>query len=359
MSLLSCRDDVDIEPEPVVIAKKGVPYEVMVAFAPGQLGDRGYADNVLSGVNMLSRFADMFADTLDVQFNVRFISPYSMDDLKQSIEVWARNAANPFVDDSYKRRLLVLTEPYMVNYLDSMNTLLRPTDEVLVMKVNEDDVKQAAEKSGLGNRLHGLNISAAPSIRRFCQYMKREVGYAKDSGKQLNYNTLPVHRLYDKDFMVYRDSVVETLIEELGEGTTIAPLAFSNEKHQGIVTPDGQYTVYQFAYVWADAWQTVYEGIGCGYAIIDLGSGNAGWDYWLLGHGTTGEETFQTLVLDGNESPIFNRYYITRQFDSALIDWVPSWMKEPAGTMPAFMIFDREDNGTGYTYEYCIDNIPI
>jgi hypothetical protein len=338
---------------------KGAPYEVMVAFAPGQLGDKGYADNVLSGVNTLSRFIDSMTDTLERRFNVRFISPYSMDELHESITAWARNAANPFVDDTYKRRLLVLTEPYMVAFLDSIKEVLPPTDEVLVMKVNEDDVKQAAQKSGLGNRLHGLNISAAPSIRRFCRYMKREVGYAKENGRQLNYLSLPVHRLYDETFLTYRDSVIETLTEELEKDVNITPFVYSSEKHAGIISSDGNFTVYQVAYLWADAWQMIYKDYGCGYAIIDLGSGNAGWDYWILGRSTTGEETFQTLVLDSEESPLLNRFYICRHFNTALVDWVPTWIEEPACTMPAFKNYSKEQIKDSRFIEYCTDNIPI
>lgn len=353
----SCTDDDDKpEPEPAEV-KKGAPYEVMVAFAPGQLGDQGYADNVLEGVNLLSRFTEVVQDTLYAQFNVRFISPYDMDDLRESLEVWAGNTANPFVDDSYQRRLLVLTEPYMVNYLDSVNTLLRPSDEILVMKVNGDDVQQAANRYGLGSRIHGLNISAAPSIRRFCKMMKTMTRQAAENGTNTNYGNLPFYRLFDEKTMVYRDSIQETLVEELGSDATILSFVLSSEEDQGIVVTESAYTVYQMAYVWADAWQKFYEFSGFAFAIVDLGSGNAGWDYWLMGRKKY-DDTYYTLIIDGEESPLLYRYYVQRHFDYALMNWVSTWVSKPAASMPPFMSYDKMKYENVEFSEYCEDNIP-
>jgi hypothetical protein len=353
-------DDDGVGALPSPETKKGVPNEVMVAFAPGQLGDRGYADHVLLGVNNLARFAEMLFDSTNVQFDIRFVSPYNMDELKESLVAWAGTADNPFVDDSYQRRLLVLTEPYMVNMLDSMTKLLRPTDEVLVLKVNGDDVQQAAEKYGLGNRIHGLNISAARGVRRFCKLMRYMVETSANHDQYINYTSMPLYRLYDEGTMAYRDSIPETLAEEMGSETNLFIFSMSSLESSGVMSADGQTTIYQLAYQWAEAWQSAYTFFGSAFAIIDIGSGNAGWDYWLLGH-NDGSDTFQTLVIDGDESPFGNRYYVNRHFGTALINWTYEWMDNPTATMPAIRYYDRVVDNSGenpVTMDYCTDNIP-
>ena len=351
-------DDDGVGALPSPETKKGVPNEVMLAFAPGQLGDQGYADHVLLGVNNLAHFAETASDSTNVQFDIRFVSPYNMDELKKNLVAWARTVDNPFADGSYQRRLLVLTEPYMVNLLDSVTPRLRPNDEVLVLKVNGDDVQQAAEKYGLGNRIHGLNISAARSVRRFCKLMKFMVEGAVEFDNYINYSRLPIFRLYNAGTMAYRDSIPETLAEELGSEANVYTFSLSSLDNSGVMSADGQTTIYQLAYRWAEAWQDVYLNSGSAFAIVDIGSGNVGWDYWFLGHDTG--DTFQTLVIDGDESSFSNRYYVNRHFGTALINWTYEWMDNPTGTMPAIKYYDREVDksaGGGEVIDYCTDNI--
>ena len=111
----SCSKD-DDKPQPVnPPVAAGARLQVMMVFAPGQLGDGGYADGLLQGVSALQLPEAMksWTDTIDVHF----ISLYSVADTRQALKNWAATAAHPFYESTYERRLLVLTEPYMTAWL--------------------------------------------------------------------------------------------------------------------------------------------------------------------------------------------------------------------------------------------------
>lgn len=344
MLCFSCSGDE--EPLP---AKNKPLFEIMVVFAPGQLGDRGYADNVMEGINLLS-FQSNGEENEDDGVDVRFVSPWSFSTIDHTIEKWVENTESPFSDDSYRRRLLVLTEPYMVNMLRSSSNKLRPTDEVLLLKVNDEDVETAAQELGLGNRLHGLNISAAYNMRRYCHHMKRISRLMEQiDNKTIDLSALYYYRLYDSDFSVYRDSVYETLVEELGTSTEIITRSLSDELYEGIYSPVFEKPVIDAAYIYASLHQSVYELSRRGFAIINLGSGNAGWDYWLMSR-TSKEDTFYTLVIDGDEAPLNYRIFIKRYFGFALANWCFTWVDSAIGEMPTMITLSGED--------YCHDNIP-
>ena len=341
----SCSKDSD---EPAHAGQK-TRLEVMVVFAPGQLGDRGYADNVMTGVNFLSLLKqdeNVKNDTLDV----RFISPWSLYDMQGSISRWAEHAESPFEDITYSRRLLVLTEPFMIPMLDDVYDRLRPTDEVLLLKVNEEDVLHAAETYGLDGRVHGMNISAAYSMGRYCEYMKQYIRMLKDyQNDSVNYDAVFYYQLYDSNYSVCRDSVYETLQEELDK-PTVTVIALSDEQGEGIYAPEYESSVIDAAYLLASLQHSVFQMTRNGFAIIDLGAGNAGWDYWLLSRSSSDESSFQTLVIDGEESFLRNRCCIMRHFGGALINWCVDWMRSDTGSMPLSITHTGDD--------YCIDNIP-
>ncbi len=334
------RDDEDLQPA----AEKNPLCQVMVVFALGQLGDRGYADNVMEGVNLLSSQSNG-NEKDDEQINVSFIASS-----EERILHWVEHAESPFVEDTCSRRLLVLTEPYMAYEYHEALSCLRPTDEVLLLKVNDDDVKAAAEKLGLGERLHGLNISAAYSMRRYCRYMEKIICDAKElEGKILTSDPISYYRLYDSTYVAYRDSVFETLKEELDASTRINISSISDEFGAGVYTPDFEHTVIESAYLLGFFQQLFYEERGIAFAVIDLGSGNAGWDYSLLYNASEGD-TFHTLVIDGSPVPLPRRTYIKRFFSTALADWCNEWVNRPVGGMPPMT--------THWGGDYCQDNIP-
>ena len=56
------------QPEQPAAEATGAPMQVMALFGPGQLGDNGYADSVMSGLYSLKREGTLpDADSLDVR----------------------------------------------------------------------------------------------------------------------------------------------------------------------------------------------------------------------------------------------------------------------------------------------------
>lgn len=349
MNIASCSGDDD---SPVEQGRKKfvIPdstfCEVTVVFAPGQLGDKGYADNVMEGINKLSYLDD---DNDSVGLDVHFISPKSLRGMSNSIRDWALDSGIPYADGKYRRRLLVLTEPFMFPMV-AFVSYYSETDEVLLLKANDDDVIAAAEENDMGHRVYGLNISAARSIRRFCRFMEEEIVRKKERfnrdviNKPLNYE-----RLYDSELIVYRDSVYETLAEELGESNVIVT-DVSSEMGEGVYAKGFEDTVVETAYMTAKLAQIFYDNMNLGFYVIDLGSGNSGWDYWLMGF-SQDDDIYQTLIIDSSESPLFHRYYVKREFGDALADWCVKWAKQENDTMPRFTL--------KYGDAFCVDNLPV
>lgn len=301
------------EPEP-----EGAPIEIMVIFAPGQLGDRGYADGIMESINTLLATGD---NSLDI----RFMTPYDLELGLESIKSWVATPSRPFSSGEYDRRLLVLTEPFMAGYIGIVADRLRPTDEVLLLKMEEEDIAQIAEQFSLGNRVHGLNISARESVKKFCDFMKL--------GDMASlYYSFPVLRLYPNDSYPYRDGVEETIAEELGPETVML-VNLSDSEGWGIYSAGATQTVVEAAYDWASFLALMAEQSGCPYAIVDLGSGNSGWDYYLMGK--EAGVTLWTLMMDVKNSHGAFRFYVYRHFGPAFESWVNDWMGKGTGEMDA------------------------
>ena len=115
----SKNDDNEPQPEP----KTKAPFLVNVMFAPGQLGDKGFADNVMEGVNALDDLDNLWGgDSIEV----RFIAPRNLEDAQR----WINTSATSYSTEGYERRLLVLTEPYMVDMFNLIKDVLQPTERV-------------------------------------------------------------------------------------------------------------------------------------------------------------------------------------------------------------------------------------
>jgi hypothetical protein len=352
---VACSDDNPLE-EPLPLQEHGVPFQVTVVFAPGQLGDKGYADNVMIGVGLLNGFAGSQADSIVAgtdSCNVQFISTFDTDDTRKVLKSWAGKPANPFYEGDYKRRLLVLTEYFMIDWLADISDTLRPDDEVLLLKVNESDVRQAAATYGLEGRLHGLNISAAHLVRKYCRYMEWCIEYLQDEDEEydLHYNisVIPYYRLYDTDVVIYRDSVYETLAEELGEGSEIQVNSILRKNDTSTYSVLLGSNVMQMAYRFGQLMQQAYKEKGYSFAVTDLGSGNTGWNYYVFGQDDP--TMFEMLMLDTQEVVRLNLHYIYRRWDTAIYQWGKEWMSHQTGQMPAMKLYTHGD--------MCEDNIPI
>lgn len=355
-----CSKDDDDNGTPGQETATGATMSVTVVFAPGQLGDMGFADNVLEGVYRL-KVLDHQAqpDTIDVNY----LAGADLDAAKEMVEDWFDNSYNIYTAKPFERRLLVLTEPFMVDWMEPLKERFLDIDEVLVLKMNKDDVDKAATRLGLGSRLHGLNISAASSARRYCQYIWQtiqeaeeeheaeiESGEASDDDpdyKPLNCDNMCYFRLYEPDKVALRDSVYEVLKEELGGRTEIVFNFMATTVGDGIYTGEEQNSILQEAYKYGQLLSDLYTEERSRFHFADLGSAAQGLGYYFMGR----QSDVDVLSLD---TQMTSQWWVRRDFGTALFNWTAQWMRSEAlGTMPASQVFG------GWNSNYVTDNIQL
>lgn len=355
-----CSKDDDDNGTPGQETATGATMSVTVVFAPGQLGDMGFADNVLEGVYRL-KVLDHQAqpDTIDVNY----LAGADLDAAKEMVEDWFDDAYNIYTAKPFERRLLVLTEPFMVDWMEPLKERFLDIDEVLVLKMNQDDVDKAATRLGLGSRLHGLNISAASSARRYCQYIRETIEEAEEnhqaeieSGeaseddpdyKPLNCDNMCYFRLYEPDKVALRDSVYEVLKEELGGRTEIVFNFMATTVGDGIYTGEEQNSILQEAYKYGQLLSDLYTEERSRFHFADLGSAAQGLGYYFMGR----QSDVDVLSLD---TQLASQWWVRRDFGTALFNWTARWMRaEALGTMPASQVFG------GWNSNYVTDNIQL
>lgn len=355
-----CSKDDDDNGTPGQETATGATMSVTVVFAPGQLGDMGFADNVLEGVYRL-KVLDHQAqpDTIDVNY----LAGADLDAAKEMMEDWFDNGYNIYTAKPYERRLLVLTEPFMVDWMEPLKERFLDIDEVLVLKMNQDDVAKATARLGLGSRLHGLNISAASSARRYCQYIRQTIEEAEEnhqaeieSGeaseddpdyKPLNCDNMCYFRLYEPDKVALRDSVYEVLKEELGGRTEIVFNFMATTVGDGIYTGEEQNSILQEAYKYGQLLSDLYTEERSRFHFADLASAAQGLGYYFMGR----QSDVDVLSLD---TQLASLWWVRRDFGTALFNWTAQWMRSDAiATMPASQVFG------GWNSNYVTDNIQL
>lgn len=341
--LAGCRKDP--EPDPTPETETGATTDIMIVFAPGQLGDRGYADSVMDGLALLNATDKNYEhDILELEF----ISGLDAVTTQASMAKWLKDPLNPFSGKAYEKRLLVLTEPYMVEWLVPAVSSVRSEDEVLLLKVNEEDVDAAAKATGLGARIHGLNISASGNIRRYCEFIQK---YSRDNDCPLE--EIPVFRVFDEEsgFYKYRDEIIPAFQEHLPDVLVYSfSLADELGGEEDILSTQKQSAVMETAYVMAEIMHDLCEDADSRFAVVDLGSANAGFDYYLLGQAAN--DRLQHLMIDASPMAGLNRYWVNRRFDKALLLWGYSWSQNPIGSMPKMDLHSHWDG-------YSDDNLPL
>lgn len=352
-----CSKDDDDKGTPVQPTVTGATMSVTVVFAPGQLGDMGFADNMLEGVYRL-KVLDHQAqpDTLDVNY----LAGADLNAAKEMVEEWFGNVYNNYTNQLYERRLLVLTEPFMVDWVEPLKEQFNEWDEVLVMKMNQNDVATAAQRLGLGNRLHGLNISAASSARRYIRYILQSIEEVEEEHyaaiengdedkdyKRLNCNQMLYFRLYDPGLVTQRDSIYEVLSEELGKAAEITINSLATTVGDGIFSDDGDTSVLQEAFKYGQTLNELYNEARSAFHVADLGSAAQGLGYYFMGK----DLNINVLMLDTQTA---NMLWVRRDFGTAFYNWTAQWMRAGAiGTMPAIQEFG------GWNSSYVTDNIEL
>lgn len=338
--LVGCKSDDDESS-----SSKGSRVQVMTVFAPDQLGDMGYADRVMKGISTLD------SDKEEVELSI--ITADSVSTTRQMLKEWASKTASIVDGAAYSRRLVVLTEPYMVEWLAESKAQLQPTDEVLLLKVNEDDVKAAAQTLGMEGRVHGLNISLASAVKRFDD-MRRQYYQWTDQDP----DSIPLYltRLYDKQVMNYRDSIPEmltTLQSEPIDSVTLSIIDKAGEQYStayGVTAFEAAFDVcgycYYMAYMKSEENQD--QGKTKVFVICDMGAANNGAEMFLMS--TNQYVLVVVLMVDSETNTDLIRFSVTRHFDRAVNNWVQLWLNTPGITMPRMEIHGAWDG-------YCTDDI--
>ncbi|MCR4603944.1 MAG: hypothetical protein K5683_10515 [Prevotella sp.] len=343
---VGCKSDDDDEITPVTEIPKGPNIQAMIVFAPGQLGDNSYADCVMKGIHGLEELSkSTFADSL----NVDFIAESNFELTKASLKAWAANTRNPIYGNEYKRRILIFTESYMMEWLTDIKDQLQENDEVLALKVNEAELI-AVERLGMTNRIHGLNISAADAARKYCTFINSKMEENRWKLDELgDVMQVWMFQLYPDYQMAYRDSVYEVFSEELLSTGDIdlffSPISsLETEGKMSAVNPEE--SAMQASFDAAESMVT-YSMLGFGFCYVDLGAANLGYDYFLLNQG---RDDFYTLMLDGKPN-LLGRFVVQRYFDKAIVEWVRQWLLQSKGSMPTMTTHGQWDG-------YCTNTVP-
>ena len=331
----SCSKD-DDKPQPVnPPVAAGARLQVMMVFAPGQLGDGGYADGLLeyaSGMEFLEIMPDA-EDSIDVQF----ISLYSVNDTRQALKEWAAAVTHPFYKDAtYERRLLVLTEPYMTAWLADVKGYLRETDEVLIMKADEAYTQQVANTYGLGNRAHGLNYDLAPSIRLYCDNVRWMIdnpdyapGFFGDKPEVV------IMRRFNTKQNYYCDGIEDVIRQQLGNDVNLTVYALADYVQADDLSEQTNVAYIQAAYTAAAQLDQHFQQTGYGFVIADMGTCNFGMLNYLLGSPLY---HYEVVMLDSN--PYTYNYMAICRNGAAVMTWIANWMRQPAAAMPRFWMAD-------------------
>lgn len=340
MTLASCSDDNDPQPDPTPDTQHPSPSEasrlqVTVVFAPGQLGDNGYCDRVITAAYQLKDSVGS-GEALDVEF----IAKSSLGATYEEMQAWAKDTINPIYSYSYTRRLLVLTECYMIPWLSHVKDFMRSTDEVLVLKASNDDILPANEQLQLGRRLHAMSISLAESTHDFVDYLKSHE--AKSSRYAL-------FRLFNDTIIHYRDSIYETLREKGVPKDSIIHICVTD-------TPEELYgsleemkaSLTDVAYQKSQALpKDYYSREDYPNCIIDLGSANSGFKSLLLS--LLSDNYQNNIVLVDTEIPDWSFSDFLCLYDMALSHWCTRWMRQPPVTMP---VIEWHGSWDGYSTSY-------
>lgn len=343
---VGCKSD-DDEPTPSKPTETTHRVQIMTVFAPGQLGDLGYADRVMKGVSTLKK-----SDSDDVEVSI--ISADNVLTTRQMLTNWANTLSSSVDGATYSRRLLVLTEPYMVEWVADVKTKLNATDEVLLLKANEADVQAAAQTLNMGDRVHGLNISAASAVKHFDEARRQYCEWTS-----LNTDTVEIGlvRLYDEGVVAYRDSIGETL-KELAPSHD--PYMFSIIDKAGeqystryeVTAFEAAYHVCGLCYAMAiqRADSIASESAFKTFVISDLGSANNGAEMFLVSKNQ--RIAVIMLMLDAESNTDMIRFSVIRHFDRALANWAQQWLNAPEGSMPKMEMHGSWDG-------YCTDDIDV
>ncbi len=102
VGLAGCKDNEELAPDDSI--QVAATKSITVVFAPGQLGDMGYADNVMEGIYYL-KMRDLVTES--GACDVSFTMGESIDMTQEHLKTWFDSISNPRNNVAYEQRLLV------------------------------------------------------------------------------------------------------------------------------------------------------------------------------------------------------------------------------------------------------------
>lgn len=283
--------------------------QVTVLFEPGQIGDRGYADHIMSSIPQIEKL-----QTADKSSHIdaQFLAFNSQRETLEGLRQWSLHRENPFLGGSYQRRLLVLTDAQQASLLDSIS-LEEPHDEVLMLNTPPSFVDSLAE-ARWGNHIHVLNISISKEVKQLCRYINRS--------RENNDSVLPA------DIMLFRKHDGG----HVGDSASIAIASFQQpainviqNSWDSLKTDPGEDSFAQGVKYAYDMAIFMYALIGYNsqhlyFFLHDGGIYNLG----FLAVGVI-EELMPVTYLDTDVEDDNFQFSIKRQYAQALVDWVRRW----------------------------------
>lgn len=280
--------------------------QVAVVFYPGQLGDHGYADDIMESVPQMGKLA---GGDQSSRIDAQFFAFDSKQETQRSMSYWGNHPENPFLGGMYQHRLLVLTDARQVAWLDGIPTE-HAQDELLLLNTAKEVVDSLAQT--WGNRVHALNISVAHEVEDLCRYMRHRM--AAEGGQN---GSLDIYRMAESYHTA--DSIDIVCQSVAAEDISVAA-HYMGEWHTDSITGEINYVASQ-QYVRFLA-EFHYQYNKDHFLLLDGGSYNLVFDDQSpkdeAGMG-------RTVLLDLNTGT--DNYCIRRGYDRALLSWIAQWVK--------------------------------
>lgn len=312
--IASCRDDEEkVSPDATTTAE---PFEVVLVFEPGQLGDRSMNDQLLAD---LHAFGAAHIDTVATTF----ISYSSYAETHQALRLWAASAHG---SPQRKERLLVLAAPSLASLLTDVE--LQETDRLLLLRTPLSEAKTV----GPEGRTHVMNVSLKGVIRSFIDREMANYATLYDEYEPEDIYEGPFRIIRNNSSVTYADSIVETfqerfpdqpLSDDPDEGIWQSGLTDGSEDMQGYA----QELAYSLAVLFDETENDEDEDeLHQHISVVDLGMGNVGFEYYYFTHP---ESSTRTLLVGNVQN-------VDSKLDYAIVsiplkEWLEAWMTNPEG----------------------------
>lgn len=294
---------------------------VTVLFEPGQVGDHGYADHIMSSIPQIEKL-----QSADKSFHIdaQFLAYNSHRETLKGLRQWSLQWVNPFLGGNYQRRLLVLTDAKQVSLLDSIQ-IDEKHDEVLMLNTPSSIVDSLAG-ARWGNHIHALNISISREVKQLCRY----INYTRATDDNFRPARIMLFRRHNERYVA--DSVSAAIASFQQPAIDVSQNSWEGIEIDETKKEENFAQGVKIAY---DTAIFIYAIIGAGvpslyFFLHDGGVYNLG----FLGVGIV-EGVMPVTYLDTDLDANDFQFSIKRHYAQALVDWIQRWLTSvPVDSQP-------------------------